>query len=257
MRPSIQLKEDPAVRYLLRIGDTCLILAQRSAAWCGHAPVLEEDLALANIALDLLGQARALLTQAARLEGRDHDEDQLAFLRDERDYCNVTLAELPGDDFGFVVVRLALMAVWFKALWERLQRSSDPELGAIATRALREARYHTQHAGDWVVRLGDGTEESAARMRTALAKAWLYTPELFDDDDIDASAAATGIGPRWSELRGPWLAEVRAILGEATLALPPEVRFRSEGKRGRHSEHMGYLLAEMQYLQRAHPGGVW
>jgi ring-1,2-phenylacetyl-CoA epoxidase subunit PaaC len=257
MRASIQLREDPAVRYVLRIGDTCLILAQRTAEWCGHAPVLEEDLALANIALDLLGQARALLTHAGQLEGRDHGEDQLAFLREEREYCNVTLVELPGDDFGFTLVRLALMAVWFRGLWERLQRSSDRELAGIAVRALREARYHQQHVGDWVVRLGDGIEESAARMRSALARAWLYTPELFDDDEIDLRAAGTGLGPRWSELREPWLAEVRSLLGEATLSVPPETQFRSDGKRGRHSEHMGRLLAEMQHLQRAYPGGAW
>ena len=257
MEASIQLSDDPAVRYLLRLGDTCLILAQRTAEWCGHAPVLEEDLALANIALDLLGQARGLLTHAGRLEGRDHGEDQLAFLRDERDYCNVTLVELPNRDFAFTVVRLALMAAWFRVLWERLQRSSDGELAAIASRALREARYHWQHAGDWVVRLGDGTDDSAARMHSAVAQAWLYTAELFDDDEVDASAGATGLGPRWSDLRTPWLAEVRALFAEATLAMPPESRFRSDGKRGRHSEHMGYLLAEMQYLHRAHPGGAW
>ena len=257
MRASIEINHQPSMRYVLRIGDTCLILAQRTAEWCGHAPVLEEDLALGNLALDLIGQARALLTHASRLEGRDHDEDQLAFLRDERDYCNVTLVELPGDDFGFTVLRLALTGAWFKVLWERLQRSSDRELAAIAGRALREARYHVEHTGDWVVRMGDGTDESAARMRSALARAWPYTRELFDDDEVDAFAAASGLGPRWSELREPWLAEVRAILSEATLAVPAEAKFRSEGKRGRHSEHMGFLLAEMQSLQRAHPGGVW
>ena len=257
MGASIEINHQPAARYVLRIGDTCLILAQRTAEWCGHAPVLEEDLALANLALDLLGQARALLTYAGRLEGRDHDEDQLAFLRDERDYCNVTLVELPGDDFGFTVLRLTLMAVWFKLLWQRLQHSSDGELASIAGSALREARYHLEHTGGWVVRLGDGTDESAARMRSALGSAWLYTHELFDDDEADAFAAATGLGPRWSELREPWSAEVRAILSEAALPVPADPKFRSDGKRGRHSEHMGYLLAEMQSLQRTHPGGVW
>jgi ring-1,2-phenylacetyl-CoA epoxidase subunit PaaC len=257
MQASIELKQDPALQYVLRIGDTCLILAQRTAEWCGRAPVLEEDIALSNMALDLLGQARAVLAHAGRLEGRGHDEDQLAFLRDEGAYYNVTLAELPGGDFSFTVVRGTLMATWLKLLWERLQDSSDGELAGIAARAVREARYHQQHAADWLVRLGDGTDESAARTRSALATAWLYTHELFDADEIDAPAAASGLGPGWSALREPWVAEVRPILDEATLAVPPEPRFRSHGKHGRHSEHMGHLLAEMQSLQRAHPGGVW
>jgi ring-1,2-phenylacetyl-CoA epoxidase subunit PaaC len=257
MQASIALKQDPALQYLLRMGDTCLILAQRTAEWCGHAPIIEEDLALSNMALDLLGQARALLTKAGRLEGRGHDEDQLAFLRDERDFYNVTLVELPRGDFAFTVVRNAMMATWFKLLWERLQESSDGELAGIAAGALKEARYHQQHAADWVVRLGDGSDESAARMRSALETAWLFTHELFDPDEIDSPAAASGLGPRWSELREPWLAEMRAILHEATLELPPEPKLRSDGKRGRHSEHLGYILAEMQYLQRCHPGGVW
>jgi ring-1,2-phenylacetyl-CoA epoxidase subunit PaaC len=257
MRASIELKRDPGLQYLLRIGDTCLILAQRTAEWCGHAPVLEEDLALSNMALDLLGQARALLTRAGRFEGLVHDEDHLAFLRDERDYYNVTLVELPNGDFAFTVLRNAMMSTWFQLLWERLRDSRDGELAAIASIALKEARYHQRHATDWVVRLGDGSDESSARMRSALATAWLYTHELFDADEVDAHAAASGIGPRWSELREPWLAEIKEILHQARLATPADPKFRSDGKRGRHSEHMGYLLAEMQHLQRAHPGGVW
>jgi ring-1,2-phenylacetyl-CoA epoxidase subunit PaaC len=257
MQASIELKRDPGLQYLLRIGDTCLILAQRTAEWCGHAPVLEEDLALSNMALDLLGQARALLTRAGRFEGRDHDEDHLAFLRDERDYYNVTLVELPNGDFAFTVLRNAMMSTWLQLLWERLRDSRDGELAAIASSALKEARYHQRHAADWVVRLGDGSDESAARMRSALATAWLYTHELFDADEVDAHAAASGIGPRWTELREPWLAEIKEILHQTRLATPADPKFRSDGKRGRHSEHMGYLLAEMQHLQRAHPGGVW
>ena len=257
MQGSIELKRDPGLQYLLRIGDTCLILAQRMAEWCGHAPVLEEDIALSNMALDLLGQARALLSRAGQLEGRDHHEDQLAFLRDERDYYNVTLVELPGGDFGFTVLRNAMISTWLEALWERLLNSSDGDLAAIAATALKEAGYHQRHSAGWVERLGDGNDESAARMRAALVTAWPYTHELFDTDEIDAHAAARGLGPPWTELRQPWLTRMRAILDEARLAMPAEPRFRSGGKRGRHSEHMGYLLAEMQYLQRAHPGGMW
>ena len=152
---SIAIDARPDVQYLLRLGDTCLILAQRLGQWCGHAPILEEDIAMTNMALDLVGQARALLTRAGQLEGRAHDEDQLAFLRDERDYFNATLAELPRGDFAFTVLRNAMAATWLRLMWERLVQSSDAELAAIAAKALKEARYHEQHAGDWVVRLGD------------------------------------------------------------------------------------------------------
>lgn len=264
--PSIQVEQSPSVQYLLRIGDTALILGQRLGEWCGHAPVLEEDIALANIALDHIGQARALLTRAGELEGRGHSEDQLAFLRDERDYRNVTLAELPNapdagagrpGDFAFTVLRNAMLATWFRLLWERLRDSTDAELAAIAGKALKEARYHQQHSADWVVRLGDGTEESARRLRAALDALWRFSAELFDSDAVDAAAAANGLGPRWDSLREPWQAEMRALLAEAGLALPAESAFRSTGKSGVHTEHMGYILAELQFLQRAYPGGAW
>jgi ring-1,2-phenylacetyl-CoA epoxidase subunit PaaC len=245
------------VQYVLRIGDTCLILGQRLGEWCGHAPILEEDIAMSNMALDLIGQARALLTHAGDLEGRGHDEDQLAFLRDERDYFNLTLVELPRGDFACTVVRNAMVATLLKLLWERLLGSRDSELAGIAGKAIKEARYHQQHAADWVVRLGDGTPESRRRTEAALAQLWLYMPEMFDSDAIDDAAQSCGLGPRWAELRDPWLAEMADILEEAGLAMPKEPVFRSTGKRGQHSEHMGYILTEMQYLQRAYPGGVW
>ena len=254
---SIAIDARPEVQYLLRLGDTCLILAQRLGQWCGHAPILEEDIAMTNMALDLVGQARALLTRAGQLEGRAHDEDQLAFLREERDYFNATLAELPRGDFAFTVLRNAMAATWLRLMWERLVHSSDAELAAIAGKALKEARYHEQHAGDWVVRLGDGTEESRQRMEAALAQLWRYAAELFTDDATDAAARASGLGPAWSELREPWQAEMAALLQEATLDMPAESAFRSTGRNGVHSEHMGFILAEMQHLQRAYPGGVW
>ena len=257
MQASIAVSDDPAVQYLLRIGDTALVLAQRLAEWTGHAPALEEDIALANMALDLLGQARGVLTRAGQLEGRGHDEDQLAFLREERDYRNVTLAELPRGDFAVTVLRNAMLATFLRLLWEQLQHSSDAELAAIAGKAVKEARYHQQHAADWVVRLGQGTDESARRMGAALAQLWRYSAELFDADAIDEHAAHTGLGPRWSELVDAWEAEMHALLGEAGLELPQATPFRSTGKRGVHSEHMGFLLAEMQHLQRSFPGGVW
>jgi ring-1,2-phenylacetyl-CoA epoxidase subunit PaaC len=257
MQSSIAIDHSPAVQYLLRIGDTCLILGQRIAEWCGHAPILEEDIAMSNMALDLIGQARAVLTHAGQVEGLGHDEDQLAFLRDEKDYRNPTLVELPRGDFAFTVLRNAMVATLMKLLWERLRDSSDSELAGIAGKAVKEARYHQQHAADWVVRLGDGTEESRQRTESALQELWRYVPELFESDAVDDAAQAEGLGPRWADLQEPWLADMRAILGEATLAEPKESAFRSTGKRGVHSEHMGYILAEMQHLQRAFPGGVW
>jgi ring-1,2-phenylacetyl-CoA epoxidase subunit PaaC len=257
MQVSIQLPTDPKLQYLLRIGDTCLILGQRLGEWCGHAPILEEDIALTNMALDLIGQARGVLSLAGDQCPQDYDEDQLAFLRDERDYLNPTLVELPRGDFAFAVLRNAMVSTWLKLLWERLRDSSDAELAAIAGKALKEARYHQQHAADWAVRLGDGTEESRRRCEAALARLWLYSAELFEDDAVDAAARESGLGPAASELREPWLAEMREILDAATLALPADTAFRSSGKRGVHSEHMGYILTEMQYLQRAFPGGAW
>jgi ring-1,2-phenylacetyl-CoA epoxidase subunit PaaC len=257
MQPSIRIGEEPRLQYLLRIGDTALILAQRLGEWTGHAPVLEEDIALANMALDLLGQCRAVLTHAGAIEEAGYDEDQLAFLRDERDYRNVTLVELPRGDFAFTVVRNTMMATFFKLLWGRLAESSDAELAAIAAKAVKEARYHQQHAADWLVRLAGGTEESRRRTEKALADAWPYHAELFSSDAVDDEAAATQLGPRWSELHEPWSAEMRHILDEAGLVLPATVPFLSTGKQGVHSEHMGFILAEMQHLQRAYPGGVW
>ena len=243
--------------YTLRLADTCLVWSHRLAEWCGHAPVLEEDIALANHALDLLGQARALLSTLG-------DEDRLAYLREEREFLNVAMAELPNaaaagarGDFAFTVLRNFFLSAWAHALWRRLETSSDAELAAIAGKAVKEARYHREHAADWVVRLGDGTPESARRMQAALERLWPYTNELFDDDAIERAAADSGVGPAWSVLREGWLADVEAVLADATLALPPKSAYRSDAKRGVHTEHLGHLLATMQFLQRAYPDGAW
>lgn len=257
MTASIALERSPAVQYVLRLADACLILSHRLSEWCGHAPIVEEDIALANMALDLLGQSRALLSHAAKLEGLDHDEDQLAFLRDERDFLNPTLAELPRGDFAFTVLRNLAFSTWLQLLWQRLASSSDAELAAIAGKAVKEARYHREHAADWMVRLGDGTDESTRRMRDALADLWRYTNELFDADDVDRRAAESGLGPAWDSLREPWRESFGAVLADAGLALPDDTPFVSDGKRGRHSEHMGRILTDMQFLQRAYPGGTW
>ena len=254
---SITLGSDPAQQYVLRLADTCLIHAQRLAEWCGHAPVLEEDIALANMALDLLGQARALLTHAGGMTAHAFDEDQLAFLREERDYLNPTLVELPRGDFAFTVLRNAVVATFLRLMWERLATSSDAELAAIAGKAVKEARYHEEHAADWVVRLGDGTDESKRRLQRALDQLWRYTAELFDADAVDEAAAALGLGPRWSDLQGDWQAAMTALLAEAGVSAPAPSVYRTTGKRGVHSEHLGHLLTEMQSLQRAYPGGAW
>ncbi|MEX8192136.1 1,2-phenylacetyl-CoA epoxidase subunit PaaC [Comamonas guangdongensis] len=255
MQHSITLPQDPAQQYLLRIGDTCLILAQRIAEWSGHAPVLEEDIALSNMALDLIGQARAVLTLAGKPSG--HDEDQLAFLREERHYYNPTLVELPRGDFAFTVLRNTLVATFLSLLWRELLQSRNAELAAIAGQALKEARYHQEHAADWVVRLGDGTQESHRRAQAAVDALWHYTPELFSSDTVDLHAEQTGLGPRWESLQPSWLAEMQSVLEAANLRLPQDSAFVSSGKRGVHSEHLGYMLAEMQHLQRAYPGGAW
>jgi ring-1,2-phenylacetyl-CoA epoxidase subunit PaaC len=263
---SIALRLTPPVQYLLRIADTCLIHAQRLAEWCGHGPVLEEDIALSNMALDLLGQARSLLTRAAALEGQGFDEDQLAFLRDERQFLNLTLVEqpmrrasgpAPGGDFADTVLRNFLLASWLKALWAALAASSDATLAAIAGKAVKEARYHQQHAGDWVVRLGDGTEESARRLHAALDRAAPFVAEMFARDAIDVAAETTGLGPARDTLRTAWQAEVDPVFADARLRWPADTPFVSTGTRGLHSEHLGCLLAEMQVLQRQFPGGRW
>ena len=257
MTQSIKLQDASAVQYLLRIGDTCLILGQRLGEWCGHGPVLEEDIALTNMALDLIGQTRGLLSHAAKLEGQGFDEDQLAFLRDERDYRNFSIAELPRGDFAFTVLRNLMVSTWLKLLWDKLQDSTDAELAGIAGKAVKEARYHQQHAADWLLRLADGTEESRRRTQAALAELWRYVPEMFAADAVDEAAEAAGLGPSRSALREPWQAEMAAVFDEARLVPPADSAFRSNGSSGVHTEHLGYVLADLQHLQRSFPGGVW
>ena len=245
------------IDYLLRIADSALILGQRLSEWCGRGPVIEEDIALTNTALDLIGQARLLLTHAGGLEGRGRDEDAIAFLRAEHEYRNLTICELPNEDFGRTCLRNCLFAAFQMQLWQALARSSDAQLAAIAGKSVKETRYHLQHASDWTVRLGDGTEESHARMQRALDYLWPYTAEFFSATATDEQANAAGIGPAWSSLATAWEESVLPVLEVATLKVPVRTPFLSRGKEGRHSEHMGHLLAEMQYLQRAHPGARW
>lgn len=247
----------PQVQYVLRIADSSLIHGQRLSAWCGHAPVLEEDIALANIALDHIGQARALLTLAGAMEGRGRDEDALAYSRIEREFFNVTMLELPNGDFARTLLRGFLWSAFLGVLWPALATSSNAQLGAIAAKCAKETRYHQRHCADWVRRLGDGTQESHERIATALLDLWPYTAEWFADDAIDAHAAVSGLGPAWSTLQEAWMSAVLPVLGEAGLSAPAPSAFRSTGRIGRHSEHMGFLLAEMQSLAREFPAGVW
>ena len=245
------------LEYVLRLGDSSLVLGQRLSEWCGHGPVIEEDIALTNMALDLIGQARLLLTHAGQLEGRGRDEDALAFLRAEHEYRNLTLCELPNEDFGRTVLRNFLFAAFQGQLWRSLADSADRQLAAIAGKSAKETRYHLQHASDWVVRLGDGTEESRRRTQRALDYLWPYAAEFFAPTAVDEAAAAAGIGPAWPSLAADWEQAVLPVLEVATLQVPARTPFLSRGKEGRHSEHMGHLLAELQYLQRAYPGATW
>jgi len=248
---------DVRFRYALHLGDTSLILAQRLGEWVGHAPALEEDLALANIALDLLGQARYLLSHAAEIEGHGRSEDDLAFLRDPSDFVNLALVEQPNLDFGHTLVRQFLIDAWQLELFERLQSSSERRLAELAAKALKETRYHYRFSAGWMVRLGDGTEESHRRVQTALDGLWKFTNELFAPGAADEQAAAFGIAPEPATLRSAWLANVEPVLQEATLIKPPDVAFRWHGKRQQHTEHLSQLLAEMQFMQRTYRGAQW
>lgn len=244
-------------RYVLRLGDLSLILGQRLGEWVGHAPALEEDLGVANIALDLIGQARLLLTYAGEIEGRGRDEDKLAYLREQGAYFNAILAEQPNGDFGQTIVRQVLIDAFQLELYERMTGSQDVRLASIAAKSVKEVRYHLRYSSGWLVRLGDGTDESHARVQSALSCLWPYTVELFAEDDLDLMMADSGIAPRLSEVYAAWSARLDAILGESKLLRPADRPHAWHGKRGQHSEHLGYILAEMQHLQRAYPEARW
>jgi len=244
-------------RYLVRLGDTSLILGQRLAEWVGHSPALEEDLGLANLSLDLIGQARLLLSYAGELEGLGRDEDALAFLRDAPAFLNVTLAEQPNGDFGRTIVRQFLLDAWQLEVYAGLADSSDTRLASIAAKAIKETRYHLRFSSGWLVRLGDGTEESHRRVQDSLNDLWRFTTELFAADEVDEALAAAGVAPHLSELQPRWSARIDEVLQEATLVRPPAVAYQWHGKRGSHTEHLGHMLAEMQHLQRTYPGAQW
>jgi ring-1,2-phenylacetyl-CoA epoxidase subunit PaaC len=249
---------DPQLlRFVLRLADTSLVLAQRLGEWVGHSPALEEDLGLANISLDLLGQARFLLSYAGELEGRGRSEDELAFTRDGVDYLNHALVEQPNGDFGRTIVRQVLVDAFQLELYEALQQSIDARIAEIAAKALKETRYHFRYSAGWLVRLGDGTAESHARVQSALDELWRFTREFFVADDTDDAMAAHGVAPALANLEPRWSARIDEVLSEATLKRPPNVPYSWHGKRGEHTEHLGYLLAEMQFMHRAYPGAQW
>lgn len=243
--------------YLLQLGDNALILGQRLGEWVGHAPELEEELALANFALDYIGQARALFTLAAETEGYGRSEDDLAFLRDGMDYRNVLLVEQPNGNFADTLARQFLFESFYQIQLEALAESSDAQLAQLAQKVQKEIRYHLRHTAQWVVRLGDGTELSHQRMQHAIDGLWRFTGELFSANAVDHWAAESAVGPSPPSLQRPWDTLVDEVLEEATIARPESGWMASGGKDGRHSEHMGHLLADMQFLQRAYPGATW
>jgi len=249
------------LEYLLRLGDNDVVLAQRLGEWVGHGPVLEEDIALTNVGLDLLGQGRMWLAYAGEVEGKGRTEDDLAFLRDQHAYRNVQLVELPNGDFADTMARQFFFDHVHLLLLHALSRSTDGRIAEIAAKAQKEVAYHVERSADWVVRLGDGTEESHTRMQRALDKFWPYTGELFSPDAVDIELAKRGVAPDPSTLREPWLAAIGSVVEEATLAMPGgewmQGSRRGGGKQGVHTEHLGHLLSDMQFLQRPYPGTTW
>ncbi|RIK87134.1 MAG: phenylacetate-CoA oxygenase subunit PaaI [Hyphomicrobiales bacterium] len=243
--------------FLLRMGDNALVLGHRVSEWCGHAPVLEEDIALANTALDLIGQTQLWLGLAGEVEGQGRSADNLAYLRDAHEFRNLLLVELPNGDFGRTLMRQFLFDAWHLPMLKALAASSDPRVAEIAAKAVKEVAYHVERSADLVIRLGDGTEESHARMQAALDELWPYTGEMFLSDAADEAVAAAGIAPAPASLREGWRDTVAAVLAEATLKEPAGAYAHKGGRSGRHTEHLGYILAEMQFLQRAYPGSTW
>jgi len=254
---NIEISETPLVLYVLRRADDALILGHRLSEWCGHAPMLEEDMALANMALDLLGQARELYAYAAQVEGKGNDEDKFAYLRDVRQYRNLLLLEQPNGDFAHTMVRQFFYAVFVDLYWRAMTRSKDATLAAIAAKSEKESAYHVRHSSEWIVRLGDGTAESHARAQAAIDDLWAFTGEMFETDDIERALIGSGVAVDPAGLRLHWLKAVCGVMSEATLALPSSEWMQKGGRSGSHSEHLGHLLSELQSMQRSFPGVEW
>jgi ring-1,2-phenylacetyl-CoA epoxidase subunit PaaC len=261
--PSVVPAPKPApnalFEYLLRLGDDRLVLGSRLAEWCGHGPILEEDIAISNVSLDLLGQATLFLRLAGVAEGKGRDEDALAYFREAVEFRNCQLVELPKGDFGFTIARQFLFDVYAVVLLDALSRSSNADLAAIAAKSLKEAKYHVRHSGEWMLKLGDGTEESHRRVQQALDQLWRFTVELFAADGVDVEMQQGGIGPDLAALRVTWEQLVRDVVSRATLTLPhdPPKPATRGGRGGVHTEHLGHMLAEFQIVARSHPGASW
>jgi ring-1,2-phenylacetyl-CoA epoxidase subunit PaaC len=254
---SIQVSETPLVLYALRRADDALILGHRLSEWCGHAPMLEEDMALANMGLDLLGQARELYSYAADVEGKGNDEDKFAYLRDVRQYRNLLLLEQPNGDFARTMVRQFFYAAFADLYWRAMMKSGDATLAAIAAKSEKESAYHVRHSSEWVVRLGDGTEESHRCAQAAIDDLWAYTGEMFEVDDSERALIEGGIAVDPAALHPQWLKTISDVVGEATLSLPKSDWMQQGGRHGRHSEHLGHLLSELQSMQRTFPEATW
>jgi ring-1,2-phenylacetyl-CoA epoxidase subunit PaaC len=242
--------------YVIRIGDDSLILGQRLSEWCGHGPILEEDIALTNIALDLIGQATNLFEYASQIEGGESNADKLAFLRFDREYKNLLLVEQPNGDFGDTLMRQFLFDAFRKPFFERLAVCNDMQLSGIAEKSLKETKYHLKHSSEWVIRLGDGTEESHNRIQNSLNSLWRYTDELFFENEVDAFLSEYRL-PILAEVKQEWFEHVEYVLDESTLTVPDDNWKFQGGRVGMHSEHLGKILAEMQYMQRAYPNMEW
>lgn len=250
-------KQEALFEYTLRMADDSLILGHRVSEWCGHGPILEEDIALTNIALDLVGQATNLLEYAATVEAAGRNADDLAFLRYDRDYRNALLVEQKNGDFGDTIARQFFFDVFRKSFFEALMKSADANLAGIAEKSLKETKYHLKHSSEWMIRLGDGTEESHERIQKSVDTLWRYTEELFFTDEVDELLLAENIAVDMTPLKAAWKTYVGEILTEATITIPSHSWQQAGGRKGVHSEHLGYLLAEMQYMQRAYPGMEW
>lgn len=249
--------QEALFEYTLRLADNALVLGHRLSEWCGHGPILEQDMAITNIALDFVGQARSLYQYAAKVENKAHTEDDLAYLREVYEYKNLLMLEQPNGDFGKTIVRQFLHDVYNFYFYQSLVESSDEQLSAIAEKSMKEITYHLRFSSEWMLRLGDGTELSHQKMQDAVDSLWDYTGEFFEMDQVDELMIANGIGVDLNIVKKQWETKVAAVLSEATLVQPETKWTQSGGKKGRHSEHLGYLLTELQYLQRVHPGAEW
>ena len=248
--------QEAKFEYLLRLGDSSLIIGHRLSEWCGHGPILEEDIALINIALDFVGNATSILAYAGQTEGNGRDEDALAYLRSEREFRNLLITEQPNGDYANTIARQFLFDTYMFFLYEELKNSKDETLAAIAVKSHKEITYHLRHTTEWMYRLGDGTAESHERLQNGLNDLWMFTPEMFDMDEVDALLIKEGIVPDLNKVKASWEKRVKEVIAEATLKLP-ETTFKQKGSReGKHSEHLGFLLAEMQYVHRSFPDSI-